>query len=159
MTQPVQTSDIRRELVALLPRLRRFALTLTTSPAEADHLVRASCSRAIHKSHLWKGEGRMESWLFSLMRNVWTEDHRRHRHADHATDTLASPALPGSADDMLLSLPEGMASAFLLTDVEAFSYEDAAAILGVTVETLAIKLCEARLLFAATASHFAERRA
>ena len=37
---------VRQEMIALLPRLRRFALVLTRSAADADDLVQATCERA-----------------------------------------------------------------------------------------------------------------
>jgi len=38
MPTPVAAIDIRRDLVGLLPKLRRFAVTLTGDLAEADEL-------------------------------------------------------------------------------------------------------------------------
>ncbi len=49
MRQPATTTDIRRDLVGLLPRLRRFAITLAGETAAADELVQAVCLRAISK--------------------------------------------------------------------------------------------------------------
>lgn len=158
MTQPSPSTDIRRDLVALLPRLRRFALTLAASSHEADNLVREVAARAIQKSHHWKGEGRLESWLFSIMRSTFAEDQKKRRRHD-------SEAVSGAADEGrapphgVLSLPEGLASAFLLADVEGFSYSESAVILGIHPDLFATRLCAARLSLAATGSETSERRA
>lgn len=42
IVSPAQDEMLRRELIALLPRLYRFALVLTKSPADADDLVQAT---------------------------------------------------------------------------------------------------------------------
>ena len=42
--------DPRQDMIALLPRLRRFALALTGSRDEGDDLVQATCERALVSS-------------------------------------------------------------------------------------------------------------
>src|SRR5262245_29259276 len=79
MRQPVTTIDIRRDLVGLLPRLRRFAMTLGGDTTSTDELVQAVCRRAIEKSNQWNGEGRLESWVYTLARQQWTDDNRRRK--------------------------------------------------------------------------------
>jgi RNA polymerase sigma-70 factor (ECF subfamily) len=162
MSQSTSTIDIRRDLVALLPRLRRFALTLTGNASEADDLVRLVCGRAIHKSHHWKGEGRIESWLFSMMRSAWADDAKKRRKSEaaaHAAESNSTVADPARANHLLLSLPEGLASSFLLVEVEGFTYKEAAAVLGLSKDALASRLCAARLRLAAIGVETAERRA
>lgn len=158
MNQPSTTTDIRRDIVALLPRLRRFALTLAGSSAEADELVREATARAIQKSHHWKGEGRIENWLFSLIRTTWTDELKKRRRGDH--DGVAEPDLDNRRrTGLILSLPDGLASAVLLTDIEGFTYVEAAAILGITTDLLSTRLCAARLSLAAAGNETSERRA
>jgi len=77
MNQPTAITDIRRDLVALLPRLRRFALTMATSASEADDLVREVCAKAIQKSHHWKGEGRGGSANNALTKLVQSKKLKR----------------------------------------------------------------------------------
>ena len=162
MNEANSTPDIRRDLVALLPRLRRFALTLTASATDADDLVRQVCSRAINKSHHWKGEGRIESWLFGMLRSTWAEDAKRRRRSDASSpsvDLQAGSADAAKASHLFLTLPEGLASSFLLVEVEGFGYKEAASILGLSQDVLASHLCAARLRLAATGVETAERRA
>ncbi len=161
MSQSTAISDIRRDLVALLPRLRRFALTLAASAGEADDLVREVCARAIQKSHHWKGEGRIESWLFSMMRTVCA-DARKKRKTDALAQAARGSAAVGETDKQtnpLFSMQEGLASAFLLGEVEGFSYKEASVILGISSEDFARRLCAARLQLAALGVETAERRA
>lgn len=149
--------DIRREFVSLLPRLRRFALTLSTSVEAADELVRLACTKAIIKGQCPSSEHPVTPWLFKLVRNAASE------MMDKAKKPAASPALgrPSATDQqsMVLGLPTGQASAFLLVEVEGFTYAEAADILSVTHEAIASHLSDARLSFAAIAAPTAERRA
>jgi RNA polymerase sigma-70 factor, ECF subfamily len=158
MNQPSPTTDIRRDLVALLPRLRRFALTLAGSGAEADELVRDAATRAIQKSHHWKGEGRIENWLFSLIRATWADEQKRRRRGEQRSAPATDSDTRRSAGQILL-LSDGLASAILLTDVEGFTYAEAAAILGISTDLLSNRLCAARLSLAAAGTETSERRA
>lgn len=159
MNQTSLSTDIRRDLVALLPRLRRFALTLTGNAPEADDLVREVAARAIQKSHHWKGEGRLENWLFSMMRSTRADEARKRKRVD--LDATEGSNAPGShkSSHALLSMPEGLASALLLADVEGFSYAEAAAILGIPTDQFAARLCAARLKLSSAGTATSERRA
>jgi RNA polymerase sigma-70 factor, ECF subfamily len=160
MTPSAAPNDIRRDLVALLPRLRRFALTLTSDAPVADALVRDVCARAVQKSHHWKGKGRIESWLFSLIRTAWSENPtkrgNREIDGDHA---FSADNTHGIAARTLLCLPEGFASTLLLVDVEDFDYAEAASILGIPSDMFASRLCAARLHLSALPPEPMERRA
>lgn len=158
MNQQSPTTDIRRDIVALLPRLRRFALTLAGNAAEADDLVRGATTRAIQKSHHWKGEGRIENWLFSLIRATWADELKKRRRAGQNT-VMGHDKDDRRATPSALLLPEGFASAILLTDVEGFTYTEAAAILGISTDLLSSRLCAARLSLAAAGNETSERRA
>lgn len=157
MNPSAASTDIRRDLVALLPRLRRFALTLTGDATLADGLVQDVCARVILKSHHWKGEGRLESWVFNQIRTGVSEDGRkRNRHETTAEAIDGNAAIASKA---FLGLPHGLASTLLLVDVEGFDYSEAASILGITPELFSSRLCAARLALASQPPGLAERRA
>ena len=159
MNQASPSTDIRRDLVALLPRLRRFALTLAGNASEADDLVRQVAGRAIQKSHHWRGEGRLENWLFSMMRSSWADEARKRKRPD--PDGLDPDSAGGGRNlsNAILSMPEGLSSALLLVDVEGFTYAEAAAILGIQTEQFSTRLCAARLSLASIGTATSERRA
>ncbi len=157
MNPSAASTDIRRDLVALLPRLRRFARTLTGDVSMADTLVQEVCTRVILKSHHWKGEGRLESWVFNQIRISWSEEPRkRNRHETAAKEVDSDVTIAPKA---FLGLPHGYAGALLLVDVEGFDYSEAACILGITPELLSSNLCAARLALASQPPGLAERRA
>ena len=167
MRQPVTTIDLRRDLVGLLPRLRRFAMTLAGDAASADELAQVACERAIAKGNQWNGEGRLESWVYALARQHWSDDHRRRkphpasrgnvtdiREANRDRTSLVDPDV---IHRMIADMPEGTSSAFLLVVVEGHSYQQAADIMGVTINIVVSQLAAARLHFASVADNYPHR--
>jgi len=163
MRQPATTTDIRRDLVGLLPRLRRFAITLAGETTAADELVQSVCLRAISKGHQWNGEGRLESWIYMLARQQWAEDSRKRKPRPAARgnvtdirDAIRDRVAAVDTDAlhrMLAEMPEGVASIFVLIDVEGHSYQQAAEIMGIAIGNVAGQLATARLHFAALSGH------
>ncbi|OWV90451.1 RNA polymerase subunit sigma-70 [Rhizobium sp. N122] len=161
MRQPATTIDLRRDLVGLLPRLRRFAITLAGEAALADELVQAVCQRAIAKGHQWSGEGRLESWIYTLARQQWTDDSRKRKPKaslrGNVTDIREAARERSTAPDpdaihhMIADMPDGLSSVFLLVDIEGHSYQQAADIMGTPVANVASQLATARLHFAGLA--------
>jgi RNA polymerase sigma-70 factor (ECF subfamily) len=72
-------SDFRRNLVILLPRLRRFALALAGSRADAEDLVQSAVERALKAEARWRDGGRLDSWMFKIVQNLWIDQRRRGR--------------------------------------------------------------------------------
>src|SRR3546814_13002832 len=70
------------ELLALLPRLRRFAAGLSRNAADGDDLCQAALERALKSRHLWAEGTRLDSWMYRIMRNIWIDEARaRQRRA------------------------------------------------------------------------------
>lgn len=172
MRPAADTKDFRRDLVSMLPKLRRFAMTLTRNANDADDLVQVACERAIARSHLWSGEGRLESWIYAMTRNLWVDEVRKRKvrggggmvdifeQDELNTEAAAEKAVYASqVQKMILSMPEGLASVFLLVNVEGYSYREAAEILGIPIGTVMSRLSTARLRLAAMLSENTERRA
>src|SRR3974390_3486459 len=71
-SSPVTAAGLPRpELVAAIPRLRRYARVLTRNPARADDLVQDTLLRAWDKRGLWKAGSDLRAWLFTIMHNVY----------------------------------------------------------------------------------------
>lgn len=147
----------RRDLVELLPQLRRFARTLTRSHADADDLVQATCERAIQRQDMFRAGDRLDSWLYTMMRNLWVSEIRKRKvrlgtgqedaseSAELSTDAggFASTAR-NQVMRMILSLPEGLSSVLLLVSVEGRSYREAADILDIPIGTVMSRMSSAR---------------
>ena len=64
---------VHGDLVALIPRMRRFAYALSGSLDEGDDLVQAACERAIAKIDQWQPGTRLDSWVFRIIRNIYLD--------------------------------------------------------------------------------------
>ena len=149
---------VRQELIALLPRLRRFALVLTRSAADADDLVQATCERAIARLDGWAWGTSLDRWLFKIAHNL----HRNQRRDDanrsrllqaHAADLDLFPAEAAEAElravlqevrRAVMRLPDEQRSVLVLVAVEGLAYRDVAEILGVPIGTVTSRLARAR---------------
>jgi RNA polymerase sigma-70 factor (ECF subfamily) len=169
MRAPIATPDIRRDLVGLLPKLRRFAVTLTGDIADADDLLQKVCQRSVVKFHLWNSENRLDSWLYAMTRQLWVEESRRQRvrsgtpkaslsHRGEATLHELHPVERSDAHQTVAALPEGLASIFLLIDVEGHSYKQTADILGIPLSIVAPRLASARLALASNGRNRSSQR-
>src|SRR6516164_3408132 len=82
------------QLIAVLPRLRRFAAGLTRSATEADDLVQAACERALAREHQFQEGTRFDSWMFRIVQTIWIDQVRsrdvRKEDGDIAQDRLGS---------------------------------------------------------------------
>ena len=68
------------DLVAALPRLRRYARVLAGDLDRADDLVQDTLARAWEKRRLWQAGSNLRAWLFTILRNTYfSECRRRHR--------------------------------------------------------------------------------
>ena len=69
-------SQIRADLVRLLPRLRRFACGLTGSMDDGDDLVQSACERALARLDRFQPGTRLDSWMYRIMQNLWIDQCR-----------------------------------------------------------------------------------
>ena len=67
MEMPVQAFE--RELLTLLPRLRRFARSLARDAADADDLSQVALERALKAKDQWQQGTRLDAWMYRIMRN------------------------------------------------------------------------------------------
>src|SRR3954447_4101132 len=64
------------ELTALLPRMRRFAHTLSRNGTDADDLTQMTIERALRSRDQWQPGTRLDSWVYRIMRNLWIDTAR-----------------------------------------------------------------------------------
>lgn len=154
--------DARRHLGEFIPRLRRFALTLTRSQVDADDLVQSTLERALAYLPRWEPGTRLDSWLYRIAQNLWIDQRRRAR-ARGATESSDSMALTGEdgrevnerklmvrdAIRALAALPEEQQVVLALVSIEGLSYEEAANVLNVPRGTVMSRLARARRAIAA----------
>lgn len=155
------THELQRELPRLLPQLWRFALRLARDKADAEDLVQRCCLRALERHTLWREEGSLLSWLYSIMHSIWLNEVRarqcrRNVAADWDDDQLehfrdlracdpADHALYKQVVASVEALPEEQRAVILLVAVEGLSYKEAAQVLAVPLGTVMSRLSRARL--------------
>ena len=66
----------QRDLLDLLPRLRRFARALTRGSADADDLVQVALERARERRSAWRNGTRIEGWVFTIIKTAWIDETR-----------------------------------------------------------------------------------
>jgi len=149
---------IGQELVALLPRLRRFALVLCRSQPLADDLVQGACERALANAGSWTPGTRFDSWMFRILRNHWIDHLRRMRTEGMTEDVTTQTQLIGDpGEDPILNrlvlsevqraidcLPQEQREVLALVCGEDLTYREAAEVLHVPVGTVMSRLARAR---------------
>lgn len=143
-------------ILALLPRLRRFAAGLARGSGEADDLCQITIERALRNRDKWQAGTRLDSWMYRMMRNIWIDEVRaRNRRSETFVDEDAGltvgasggqeeRAALGDVDRALARLPDEQREAVLLVMVEGWSYKEAAEIVGCPVGTLNSRLVRGR---------------
>src|SRR5437660_4802669 len=71
LPMPTEPSLPHPELLAAIPRLRRYARVLTGESTRADDLVQETLARAWEKRRLWAAGTDLRAWLFTIMHNVF----------------------------------------------------------------------------------------
>lgn len=150
---------VRREMLALLPRLRRFGYGLSGGWDDADDLVQATYEKAIGAIDGWTRGTRLDSWMYRIMRNHFLNERRAAavRLRGSADIGMVQPAavdgerhgndriMVSRVFDALSQLPEDQRTALLLVTVEGFSYGEVAALMDEPVGTIASRVGRARL--------------
>lgn len=148
------------ELVAAIPRLRRYARVLTGDATRADDLVQDTLARAWEKRRLWRAGTDLRAWLFTVMHNVYVNQLAMLRRdaanvsLDADTSGLAwqLPVRGNQVDRVELlevvaqmgRLSSDQREVLLLAAVEEMRYEEIAAVLSVPIGTVMSRLSRAR---------------
>lgn len=147
-----------RELLTLLPRLRRFARSLARDAADADDLCQAALERALKAREQWQAGTRLDAWMYRIIRNCWIDEVRaRTRRAQTFAPEEAGASVGSSAhedierqadmrdvDRAMAELPEEQREVIALVLVEGLAYREAAEILEIPMGTLTSRLTRGR---------------
>jgi RNA polymerase sigma-70 factor (ECF subfamily) len=153
------------DLVAMLPRLRRFAMALCRRADAADDLVQIACEKALASAGSWQPGTRFDAWMFRILRNAWIDQLRRRKTAGIQEDISEREDIAGSRGDveieaaltlakvwrMIDELPPDQKEVLLLVAVEGWSYKEAAEALELPIGTVMSRLARARLKIAGKA--------
>ena len=150
------STTFEQDLLAVLPRLRRFAIGLCGNPPDGDDLCQMSLERALANRDKWEEGTRLDSWMYRIMRNIWIDQGRanaRRRETFVHEDAGLSIGGDGAqeaavelsmVDRAMQKLPRDQREAVLLVMVEGYAYKEAAEIAGCPVGTLNSRLVRGR---------------
>ena len=150
--------SFENDLLAILPRLRRFAVSLSRDRADADDLCQAALERGLQAREQWQPGTRLDSWMYRIMRNLWIDEGRSRQravrtfapeeageHVGYAGDQhVEAHVMLSDVDRAMQALPDDQREAIALVLVEGLSYKEAAEILGVPMGTLTSRLVRGR---------------
>ncbi|MGE0627293.1 MAG: RNA polymerase sigma factor [Hyphomicrobiaceae bacterium] len=145
-------------MVALLPRMRRFAYSLTGNLDQADDLVQETCMRALSNLDKWQEGTRLDSWMFRIAQNLWFDRLRAMQVRGESIDVDSVHELAGqdgreitehkltlaAVDAALGKLAAEQRVLVGLVCVEGLSYKEAADVIGAPIGTVMSRLARAR---------------
>jgi RNA polymerase sigma-70 factor (ECF subfamily) len=149
------------DLVAAIPRLRRYARVLTGDATRADDLVQETLARGWEKRRLWAAGTDLRAWLFTIMHNVFVNQRAlalrdaQNVSLDGDGEAGAAWQVPVRATQQshvelqevlreLSRLPAEQREVLVLAAVEELRYEEIATILSIPVGTVMSRLSRAR---------------
>src|SRR3954454_1664071 len=148
-------AETRAAMLAALPNLRAFAMSLTHNLDAADDLVQDTIQRAWKNIDRFQVGTNLQAWLFTILRNGFYSQYRKRQRevedpdGSYAGRLRSPPEQNGTCDaqDMLRALekvPADQREALLLIVAEGLSYEDSARVCGVPVGTIKSRVNRAR---------------
>jgi RNA polymerase sigma-70 factor (ECF subfamily) len=154
--------EFERDLVASLPKLRRFALSLCRRGDVADDLVQTTVERAVQSRDRYDSATRLDPWLFRILRNAWIDMSRRRLTRGTEIDVADAPdaavvdgdrvteaiLMLRKTEAALATLPEEQREVILLVCFEELSYAEAADVLGIPKGTVMSRLARGRAALA-----------
>ena len=149
------------DLLAAIPRLRRYARVLTGDATRADDLVQETLARGWEKRRLWAAGTDLRAWLFTIMHNVFVNQRAlavreaQNISLDGDGDARGAWQVPVRAPQQahvellevlsaLSRLPAEQREVLMLAAVEEMRYEEIAAVLSIPVGTVMSRLSRAR---------------
>ncbi|ASU38943.1 RNA polymerase subunit sigma-24 [Herbaspirillum sp. meg3] len=151
MSKDFSDDDLRE----LLPRLRRFALSLTRHENSADDLVQSCLERALSRADRRRDDGDLRAWMFQIMYRQFLDGQRRAKRYAGLLSLFGRTEedLAPSAEDVAMSrsalqdfskLPAEQRALLLLVSVEGLSYQEVADTMDIPIGTVMSRLSRAR---------------
>ena len=131
--------DVREAMLAAVPNLRAFAISLCGNVDRANDLVQETLLRAWGHLNSFEPGTNMSAWLFTILRNHFRSEFRkRKREVEDADGSYANSLTTpeeqtshiefGELREALLKLSPDQREALVLIGASGFSYEEAARI-------------------------------
>jgi RNA polymerase sigma-70 factor (ECF subfamily) len=154
-SQRVASAQTTADILAVIPNLRAFAVSLCGNLDRADDLVQETLVKAWSKLGSFVEGTNLRAWLFTILRNIYYSEYRKRRREVADSDgtiaaKLATAPAQNSHMDMLdfraalQQLPTDQREALILIGGSGLSYEEAAGVCGCAVGTMKSRVNRAR---------------
>ncbi len=151
-------ASLRDMMLAAIPRLRAFAISLCGNGERADDLVQETLLRALAHMDAFR-PGSMIAWLITILRNIFLTEWRKRRreipdvYGSYAAKLTSQPAQTGGLEfgellEALGRLPMEQREPLILVGVSGLSYEQAAEICECAVGTVKSRVHRGRVRLA-----------
>lgn len=164
------TAQQRQDLIEELPRLKRFCLSLTSDPTDADDLLQITVERLLEKG--MPADAHVAKWAHRVCRNLWIDEIRsrdvRNRYAQSESVSEGAGTTAANTDESvqldrvaaaMQKLPPEQRAALVKVAVEGCSYAEAATLLEVPIGTIMSRVARARKALAEDLEWSVEREA
>ena len=152
-------TNLKDDLLAAIPAMRAFAISLSGKPDRADDLVQETLMKAWANLSSFVPGTNLRAWLFTILRNIFYSQYRRRkREVEDADGHMAAglstaPEQNGHMDFedfrvALQKLPPDQREALILVGASGLSYEEAADICHCAVGTVKSRVNRARVKLA-----------
>ena len=146
---------LKDQMLAAVPSLRAFAISLSGNVDRADDLVQETLLRAIANIDSFQPGTNMSAWMFTILRNLFRSEYRKRRREVEDTDGSFAESLKSHPEQIghvefqefrvaLAQLPAEQREALILVGASGFSYEEAAEICECAVGTIKSRVNRAR---------------
>ena len=160
IAQTTPQPSVQDAMLAAVPGLRAFAMSLCGKFDRADDLVQETLIRAMTNIHSFTPGTNLSAWLFTILRNQFRSEYRKRRREVEDADGSYLDGLHSAPEQhsrleftelfaALAKLPLEQREALLLVGASGFSYDEAAKICGIAVGTIKSRVNRARTLLAA----------
>jgi len=147
--------SMRDAVLAAVPSLRAFAISLSGNVDRADDLVQETLLRALVNIDSFEPGTNLSAWLFTILRNLFRSEYRKRRREVEDGDGTYAESLKSQPEQearvefrefraALSKLPPDQREALILVGASGFSYEEAAGICGCAVGTIKSRVNRAR---------------
>ncbi len=146
---------LRDQMLAVVPRLRAFAISFTGNRDRADDLVQDTLLRAWSNIDKFERGTNLEAWLFTILRNQFHSEFRKRKHEVEDGDGFYAARRKTYPDQQahldyedfraaLAKLHPDQREALLLVGAQGMSYEEAAQVTDVALGTIKSRVNRAR---------------
>lgn len=149
------SEEFSKLLVDALPKIRRFARSLTGNLSDADDLTQETVTMALNRQTQWTPGSWFDSWVYKIAQNLHISGLRRntvrqkYRQSLDGSQNWVQNGAEANSDlitvvNFIRGLPVEQQTVLVLVAVEGYSYAETADLLGISIGTVTSRLSRAR---------------